>query len=132
MPLSTIVFASSLFLIALFFGLKEREVYAGKSTAFTRFLVRHSPAVESVWKRCGSWIDATYHTLFARAVAFVKNIATRVTVTFRYLIVMLADKMIKAVRGEKFLEMNGAPSMYLKHLKEHRDAKGRAPDKSAS
>ena len=108
--------------------MKEREVYAGRATAFTRFLVRHSPAAESVWKRCGAWLDSTYHTLFARIVGFVKGIVARITVTLRYLIVRLADKMIKAVRGEKFLEMNGAPSMYLKHLKESRDAKSRSTD----
>ncbi|MEN9405319.1 MAG: hypothetical protein RLY47_278 [Candidatus Parcubacteria bacterium] len=130
MPLHTIAFASSLFLIALFFALKEREVYAGEATRFTRFLVKHSPAVESVWRRCGAWLDRTYHMLFARVVAFITNIGARIAVTFRYIVVLLADKMIKAVRGEKFLEMTGAPSMYLKHLKEHRDAKNRDRDES--
>lgn len=130
MPLPTIVFASSLFLIALFFALKEREVYAGEATWFTRFLVKHSPAVESIWHRCGVWLNRTYHTFFARVVAFLTGIGVRIAVTFRYIVVLLADKMIKAVRGEKFLEMNGAPSMYLKHLKEYRDAKNRDRDES--
>lgn len=132
MPLHTIVFASSLFLIALFFGLKEREAYAGRPTALTRFLVRHSPAAEGLWNACGAWIDRTYHALFARIAGFAKNAVARTTVTFRYVVVMFADKMIKAVRGEKLLEMNGAPSMYLKHLREHRDTSGRAPDETAS
>lgn len=121
MPLHTIVFASSLLLIALFFALKEREVYAGEATRFTRFLVKHSPAAESLWLRFGAWISRTYHAFFAHIVAFITRIGARIAVTFRYIVVLLADKMIKAVRGEKFLEMTGAPSMYLKHLKEARD-----------
>jgi hypothetical protein len=121
MPLHTIIFASTLFLIALYFALKEREVYAGEATRFTQFLIKHSPAVESVWRRFGAWLNRTYHTLFARVVAFITSIGARISIMFRYVIVLLADKMIKAVRGEKFLEMNGAPSMYLKHLKEARD-----------
>ncbi len=130
MPLHTIVFASSLFLIALFFALKEREVYAGQSTRFTQFLVKHSPAAESAWHRCMVWINRTYHAFFARIVALLTNVGARITVTFRYVVVLVAGKMIKAVRGEKFLEMTGAPSTYLKHLKEHRDAKNRDRDES--
>ncbi len=125
MPLHTVIFASSLLLLALFCALKEREIYAGRQTWFTRLLVRYSPAAEEAWYRCGAWIGRTYRAFAMRFVAFAKDIFARAVVTFRYIVVMLADKMIKAVRGEKFLEMNGAPSMYLKHLKEHRDAKNR-------
>ncbi|MEK7579483.1 MAG: hypothetical protein AAB460_03075 [Patescibacteria group bacterium] len=123
MPLPIIFFAASLLLIAIFFALKEREVSTGRMTFVTRFLVNHSPGAERVF------IHVTSHTmrLLDGVVGWLGDTLRRiyriVATTLRYLIVLLAERMIRTVKGEKTLSQNGssAPSMYLKHLQEHKD-----------
>ncbi len=122
MPLSIIFFAGSLLLIAIFFALKEREVSTGRTTFVTRLLVAASPSTERAFMHATShamrlidgsfeWVGDTLRRAYGIAAA-----------TLRYLIVLLAARMVKAVKGEKLLsENNGAPSMYLKHLQEHKD-----------
>ncbi|HXK39244.1 MAG TPA: hypothetical protein VJ837_00200 [Candidatus Paceibacterota bacterium] len=116
-----IAFATSLFLIAVFFALKEREAHSGRETRLTRFLRRHSPTAHAAAVRVG-----------AKSISYLRSALSRITNVYargaryvlrigRAFVVIIAERMIHAVRGEKLLSMRSASSMYLKHLKEHKD-----------
>jgi hypothetical protein len=115
------LFASSLFLIALFFAIKEREVYSGSEIWLTRFLRRHSPAVQAFAGRMGAGSLSHVRSVFARLEHWYTQVVHYILWAARALIVMLAERMIHAVKGEKLLSMRNVSSMYLKHLKEHKD-----------
>lgn len=116
-----IAFATSLFLIAAFFALKEREIYKNRETRFTRFLRRHSPAAQARAVRAAAKSVSYVHlvlsrltNVYARGLHYVLRVA-------RACVVIVAQRMIHAVKGEKLLLTRSASSMYLKHLKEHKD-----------
>ena len=116
-----ILFASSLFLVALFFAIKEREVYSGTEIWLTRFLRRHSPAAQASAQRMGARSAARLHSGFSRLERWYAQGAHYILWAARAFVVLIAERMIHAVKGEKLLSMRGASSMYLKHLKEHKD-----------
>lgn len=118
MPLHTVLFAGSLLALAGFFALKEREVYSGAPTLPTRILMQLSPVAERMWQAALAIALAHAHRIAVIVASAVARVAMRVGVTARYLIVVVAEKMIKGVKGERFLSMRGAPSVYLKRLKD--------------
>jgi hypothetical protein len=116
-----IAFATSLFLIAVFLALKEREVYNGRETRLTRFLRRHSPAAQARAIRAAAKSVSYTRLALARLTNVYARGLHRVLQIARAFVVVVAERMIHAVRGEKLLSMRSASSMYLKHLKEHKD-----------
>lgn len=115
------LFASSLFLIALFFAIKEREVYSGRDIWLTRFLRRHSPAARAFADRMGAGSASHLRSGFARLERWYTQAVHYILWAARAVVVVVAERMIHAVKGEKLLSMRSVSSMYLKHLKEHKD-----------
>lgn len=120
-PLHTLFFAGSLLALATFFALKEREVYSGSRTLPTRVLAQFSPVAERMWHAVLAIVLTHTHRIAVIITSAVARVFVRIGVTIRYLIVVLAEKMIKGVKGERFLSMRGAPSVYLKRLKDEVD-----------
>jgi hypothetical protein len=114
-------FAVSLFLLSLFFAIKEREVYSGTDTMLTRVLRRFSPGAQAVAERIGSWLWRKLRAVLHRLDHVYEKAIHYGAWGIRAFIVMIAQRMIHAVRGEQLLTHQGASSMYLKHLKEHKD-----------
>jgi hypothetical protein len=115
------LFAASLLLIAVFFAIKEREVYKGSDTALTRLLRRHSPGAERLAHRLGYYMMTRLRSLASHLSRYYERLLQYLVWGARALVVMVAQRMIHAVKGEKLLSSRGASSMYLKHLKEHKD-----------
>ncbi len=116
-----LLFASSLFLIALFFAIKEREIYSGSEIWLTRFLRRYSPTAEAFARRMGAGSLSHVRSVFARLEHWYIQALHYILWAGRAVIVVLAERMIHAVKGEKLLSMRSVSSMYFKHLKEHKD-----------
>ncbi len=119
MPLAIPIFLGSLFLTALFLAVKEREVYGGTQTFLTRFLVRWSPRAQAWWEQMSASLQRAFGSLSTLLMKSIQRGEEYVVWTVRFVIVLLAEKMIKAVKGEKLLVSKGAPSLYLKRIKEH-------------
>ncbi len=115
------IFASSLFLVALFFAVKEREIYSGTAIWLTRLLRRYSPAAQTLAVRMGQKSLMQFRSLLVQLGRFYEKMLRAVTRGSRTFVVLVAERMIHAVRGEKMLSMRSTSSMYLKHLKEHKD-----------
>lgn len=107
--LSIILFASSLFLIALFFAVKEREVYGGTETFLTRFFRRHSPTAEAFVLRTTARIMRRVLLWTATFRASYRRVLSIVVFRLRALVVAVAERMIRAVKGEKILSMRNIP-----------------------
>lgn len=116
MPLTTLLFATSLLVLAVFFAIKEREVYSGSSTFITRIFAYLSPSAERVWNAVYSFVISRVTASIHAGGEHLRHIIGRLGVTLRYLVVVLADKMIKSVKGERLLSMRGGASVYLKNL----------------
>lgn len=114
-------FGASLFLLALFFAVKEREVYSGTETALTRALRRWSPGAERLAHRAEDYGISHARSALSYLYRIYEKTLQYMLLAIRAIIVLLAEKMIQAVRGEKLLSSRSTSSMYLKHLKEHKD-----------
>ncbi|MBP9771651.1 MAG: hypothetical protein KBD16_01870 [Candidatus Pacebacteria bacterium] len=121
-------FAISLFLLALFFAVKEREVYSGTETVLTRLLRRWSPGAERIAHRAEDYGVSHARSAFMLLYRGYEKVLQYLLLAVRAIIVLLAEKMIQAVRGEKLLSSRSTSSMYLKHLKEHKDNIGNGRD----
>lgn len=118
MHIPTLLFATSLLLLAIFFAIKEYEAYRSRHTLATRVFVYASPLAERVWQRIRGVVAHVIKTLIVIVGERLRLVIMRLGVTARYLVVVMAEKMVKAVRGERFLSMRGAPSVFLKRLSE--------------
>jgi len=116
MTISYIIFSSALVLLGGFVLFKQRELSRGTTSGMTATLAAHSPRAEAWY---GAFITRVRALLvhgrdILRAILMRAWHAIRTFV--RHLVVLFAAKMVKAVRGEKLLYGNGAPSLYLKRL----------------
>lgn len=114
------IFASSLFLLALFFAFKEWEIRRDTTTTLTRFLQKHSPAARAYFVRGVSRV-------IVFLVAFLRNVRGLVVYALHQLltwgrtaVVVLAAHMIRAARGEKLVAQGKVSSEYFKHLHDHK------------
>lgn len=116
MTTAYIILSLSLVLLGGFLLFKRREFARGTTSGMTRMLMAHSPAAEMRYDAFVArlrvsllkWRDITY--------AFVTRLWRTTRVFLRHIVVLLAAKMVQAVRGEKLMYGNGAPSLYLKRL----------------
>lgn len=84
------------------------------SLAFERW----SPVVERAYDAVHTRITALRNRAHAHSSHIMRRTFEKGKTVVRGFVIVLAAKMIEAVKGEKMLHSNGAPSLFLKRLRE--------------
>ncbi len=116
MTTSFVILTVSLLGLGGFIELKRREQARGFVSSFSRSLAGFSPRLEAVYRSLESRFFAHARYLGQRAGMLAAEGAKTARGVIRHVVVLVAAKMVKAVKGEKLLYGNGAPSLYLKRL----------------
>jgi hypothetical protein len=114
------IFASSLFLLALFFAFKEWEMKRETTTAFTRFLQKHSPVAHEHFVRTRTRVIALVLSVLRGTRDLVLYVLHQLLTWGRTAVVVIAAHMIRAARGEKLVAQGKVSSEYFKHLHNHK------------
>lgn len=113
---SFIILVVSLVLLGAFIVFKHFEFSRGRVSGMTHTLARFSPSVETVYDKVLERLRVLAIRARDAVSSFLFRVWRAVRAIFRHLVVLFAAKMVRAVKGEKLLYDNGAPSLYLKRL----------------
>ncbi|MEK7606160.1 MAG: hypothetical protein AAB458_01005 [Patescibacteria group bacterium] len=128
MTVAFIVFIIALGLLATRFLFKQSELTAGVQGRLTRTLSAHSPVWENRYDRFAAHVAMKARAFGARTEDFGRRALAQLRATTRGLVVVVAARMVRSVRGEKMLYSQTTPSLYLKRLKGEMDKKEEVSD----
>ena len=117
MTVSFIIFIVAVILLCTYIVLKQLEISLGVSGTLSRVLAEKSPVHEARFESVMDKVDVwrAHMSEKMKVLGFRTFAQTRATI--RGLVVLVAAKMVRLVKGEKLLFSQTAPSLYLKRLK---------------